>query len=365
MAAFSAKIVLFFTAFCMIVNPFFGYVLHGGENYYFEKWSADQAFTREYAVELEKDPDKDFVILNLTDIQLGNEIFEEEGTLVKRNIDKLVETMKPDLITLSGDNASNFLSYIQTIKWLESYGIPWAPIMGNHDGQGFPGEFWYAYNLLNAKNCLFKFGPKDMGYGNYIINITENGEIIHSLFMMDTHSDIEKDNINGKAGSGYDHLWPNQFDWYSWGVDGIKEIAGKTVESTIIFHIPLYEYKDAYEAATGGADWEANHDLPYVGEYAETSFGSNHEHGCWSPQSNGFFDLIKEKDSTKNVICGHDHVRDCSILYQGVRLTYAVKCGPGCYWEPEMNGGTTVTISSDGHADVAHHYLDFYTAEFR
>ena len=121
--------------------------------------------------------------------------------------------------------------------------------MGNHDGQGCPSEFWCAYNFAQAKNCLFKFGPRGMGYGNYIVNITENGEIIHSLFLMDTHSDVEEDNINGAAGSGYDHLWKDQFDWYSWAVDGIEAAAGKQVESTVIFHIPLYEYKLAYGKA--------------------------------------------------------------------------------------------------------------------
>lgn len=82
-----------------------------------------------------------------------------------------------------------------------------------------------------------------------------------------------------------------------------------------------------------------------------------HEYGGWSPQSNGFFDLIKEKGSTKNVLCGHDHVNDYSILYQGVRLTYTLKVGAGCYWEPELNGGTVLTVDGSGSASVAHHFI--------
>ena len=102
----------------MLVEPFFVFVFHGGERGLFEKWSADQAFTRDYAAELEKDPDKDFVILNLTDIQLVDSALEEEGAMVKRNTDRLVEAVKPDLITVSGDNAVSTFAYIQTIKWL-------------------------------------------------------------------------------------------------------------------------------------------------------------------------------------------------------------------------------------------------------
>lgn len=337
-------------------------LIHGGEKAFFEDWSPQQPFERSYAVELEKDESRDFVVLNLADIQLNDdEATGEVGEQVRDNTDRLVELVKPDLITLSGDNAWGAQAYLELIDMMESYGVPWAPVMGNHDGQGCPNEFWCAYKLSHAKNCVFKFGPKDMGYGNYIINITQNGEIIHTLFMMDTHSDIEKDNINGPASdSNYDHLWPEQFEWYSWALDGIAAQAGKTVESTVIFHIPLYEYKTAWETATGGADWESDHDAPFVGEYAQTSFGVRHEFGGWPIQSNGFFDLIKEKGSTANVVCGHDHVCDYSILYEGVRLTYALKDGPGCYWEPELNGGTTITIGADGHASVEHRFIDYY-----
>ena len=336
-------------------------LLHGGEQAFFEDWSADQPFERSYAVELEKDPDKDFVVLNLADIQLDDiEATGEVGEQVKDNTDRLVALTQPDLITLTGDNAWGTQAYLELIKMLDSYGVPWAPVMGNHDGQGCPSEFWCAYKFAHAEHCVFRFGPAGMGYGNYIINITQNGEIVHTLFMMDTHSMIEEDGINGPAGDHYDHVWTEQLTWYTWAVDGIAAEAGRTVESTVIMHIPLNEYKAAWTAATG-VEWSAEtKDAPYVGEYADTCFGVRHENGGWPPESNGFFDLIKQKGSTKNVLTGHDHVCNSSILYQGVRLTYALKDGPGCYWEPELNGGTTITIGADGTATVAHQYIDFY-----
>ena len=359
MIAFLKNWALILASLFMLVSPQIDSLFKGGEEAFFENWSADREFSADYAVELEKDPNRDFVILNLTDIQLGKEALWTTGAKVRENTDRLVREVKPDLITVSGDNADTRLAYIQMITMLDSYGIPWAPIMGNHDGQGCPSEFWCAYNFTKARNCLFKFGPEGMGYGNYVINIKENGRIIHTLFMMDTHSNIEEDSFNGAAGSGYDHLWPNQFEWYSWAVDGIAALAGKTVESTVIFHIPLREYKIAWFEATGNADWEADHHAPYVGEYAATSFGFRGEEECSAPENNGFFDLLKEKGSTKNVICGHDHVNDYSIVYQGIRLTYSAKDGPGCYWDEETNGGTVITVNSDGNASVEHHLIDF------
>lgn len=362
MRAYLKNWILFILSLSMMIAPQLGAKLRGGEAAFFEDWSPDQAYTADYAVTLKKNPNKDFVVLNLADIQLSDEAMDKEGALVRENTDRIVKETKPDLITLSGDNAWSTRAYIQLIGMIDSYGIPWAPVMGNHDGQGCESEFWCAYNMMKARNCLFKFGPKDMGYGNYIVNVAENGNIIHTIYLMDTHSYIEDENsINGPVSNdNYDHLWPNQFEWYAWAVDGIEALAGHPVESTVIFHIPLYEYKTAWEEATGVSDYSADvKDAPFTGAYAENSFGVRHEYGGWSPQSNGFFDLIKAKGSTKNVICGHDHVSDYSIEYQGVRLTYSLKDGPGCYWEPELNGGTTLTIASDGTGTVAHHFVEY------
>lgn len=346
------QVVSFFLTFCMTVAPFFGVVRPGGKNAYFEDWSAEQTYTADYAVRLNKSPNKDFVVLNLTDIQMtDNETFGEVGERVKATIDKLVEETKPDLITLTGDNAWRFLSYNDLIRTIDSYGVPWAPVMGNHDGQGCPSEFWCAYNLAHAKNSLFRFGPKDMGYGNYVIQIYENDAIVHTLIMMDTHNDLRDGaNINGEKDEGYDHLWENQFGWYTWVVKGTETLAGKNVESTVFFHIPLREYNDAWDMAT--------EDGQYKPEYADTCFGTKHEGVCCPPANNGFFTLMKDLGSTKNVICGHDHINSYSIPYEGIRLTYGLKTGEACYWEPEMSGGTTVTISSGGTATVAHHYVD-------
>ncbi|MGN1418177.1 MAG: metallophosphoesterase, partial [Acutalibacteraceae bacterium] len=319
----------------------------GGESAYFENWSPESEYTASYAQEIEKEPGKDFVILNITDVQLEDyEVYGKNGELAKKTIDKLVNDVKPDLITMTGDNAWGTMAYIELIKQLDSYGIPWAPIMGNHDGQGLLSEFWAAYKFTEAKNCLFKFGPKDMGYGNYVINITENGHVVHTIFMMDTHSDATFETESGKV-SGYDHLWSNQMQWYKWVLDGVAKQEGKTVESSVFFHIPVCEYADAWNAASIKTDADTSEikDGPYNDEYKDVSFGKNGEDVCCSPVNNGFFELCRSLGSTKNMICGHDHVNNSSILYKGIRLTYGTKTGAGCYWDSGMNGGTKLTVA--------------------
>ena len=98
-------ILAFFVCFGQIISPLF-IQLTKGEEQFFEEWSRESKFTQESYIEVEKTPGKDFVILNLTDIQLGEEnVFAKEGEYTKELITKLVNENKPDLITLSGDNA--------------------------------------------------------------------------------------------------------------------------------------------------------------------------------------------------------------------------------------------------------------------
>lgn len=342
-----AKAILtIFTAIIQLLVPTVA-KLTKGEASFFTQWSAEQAYSEENVITMEKTEGKDFVVLNLADVQVSDgDIYISNGKIAEKTIRQLVTDLKPDLITLSGDNAWGVVSYIWVIQLMESLNTPWAPVMGNHDGQGCPDEFWCAYELCNAKNCLFQFGPKDMGYGNYIINVTENGNIIHTLFMLDSHNNGTFTNEAGEKVSGYDNVWANQMDWYKWAVNGIAAKTGSVVESSVIMHIPLVQYKTAW-------------DLALAGDGSVTAgTGSRGEGECSSPVDNGFFDLMKEMGSTKTVLVGHDHVNDYSVVYEGINLAYGVKTGPACYYESGKNGGTTININSDGVASIENHYID-------
>ncbi len=344
----------FLLAFWQVLTPVGALILNGGEDNFFTEWSANDEFTSDSYAEVKKAPDKDFVILNLADVQLKDDIlYDINGEETAKLIDQLVSAHKPDLITLTGDNAWGTMAYLELIKQVDSYGVPWAPVMGNHDGQCLINEFWAAYLLSEAENCLFEFGPEDMGYGNYIINITENGKIIHTLVMLDTHNNTSYELEDGTVIGGYDHLWNNQIEWYKWAINGTKKLAGKTVESTVLMHIPVYEYKDAWKMAFGSDEQGT---LPE--DKAPEAKGMNGEGVHSAPVNNGFFNVCKELGSTKNMLVGHDHSNDFQIYYDGIRLNYAVKTGYGAYWDAWLMGASTITIDSDGSALVEQNYVE-------
>lgn len=318
----------------------------GGE--YFYEWDGTEEYSsRKFACSVEKQPDRDFVILNFADIQCHDgEAFCHVGEFSEETMDKLIRRTKPDLITLTGDNAFDPFAYLRLIDFLERYSVPWAPVMGNADHTGLVSEFWADYRMSHAKHCLFRCGPKGMGDGNYIINITENGRPVHTLFMMDSHHEETQ-----QKGS-YDHFTSEQLRWYEWAVKGIAAENGATVPSSVYMHIPVPEYRDAWESIH---DRETGNLIP---EFASAPFCKVHENYGFPLFNNGFFALCKKLGSTKNMLCGHDHKNCFSIPYDGITLTYAMKTGYGCYWERETNGGTTLTIRSDGSTVTEHHYID-------
>ncbi len=331
----------------LILHPKTPDELRNGYSYFYE-WNKNMTYSSEiYASEIEKKPERDFVILNLADIQCHDgEAYSEVGEFYEETIDKLIQKTNPDLITLTGDNAFDPFAYLRLIRYIESYSIPWAPVMGNADHDGLVSEFWAAYQLSEAKNCLFECGPDGMGYGNYIINITENGKPVHTLFMMDTHHEDEM-----QKGS-YDHFYKEQIAWYKWAVEGIKRENGKTVPSTVFMHIPVPEYQDAWDSI-------------YDKETGELAPPYNAEPFCkfqeeiGAPKFNfGFFGLCKELGSTRNMICGHEHTNCFVIRFEGINLIYAMKTGYGCYWEHKTHGGTTITVKGNGETVAEHHYID-------
>lgn len=67
-------------------------------------WCSTMEYTEDYAVSIEKYPDKDFKILAISDVQLNDaiDIFGLKGTAYD-TITKLVSEQNPDLIIVMGD----------------------------------------------------------------------------------------------------------------------------------------------------------------------------------------------------------------------------------------------------------------------
>ena len=313
-------------------------------------WSEDLPYRLEEHAVIQKDPNKDFVVMNVADIHLAD--YSQDAVTNIRNFDnirRMAEELQPDLIVLSGDNVWGMMKEGSTVyaihrltAFMDSLGIPWAPIFGNHDAEGNCDANYLAEVMMKSEYCVMQKGDPSMGVGNYIVNVCEGEKIVHSIILMDSHS-------NGIIGQ-------DQQTWYAWAVEGIQDIAGESVTSSVFMHIPIAQYAYAYDEAWDGEGWKDGYDA--FGFKREEYTGATDENDV--PVDLGLFALIKAFGSTTNVICGHDHANCYSILYESVRLTYSLRLGYGAYFEFDQQGVTTLTIDADGDGTVEHHYLHPY-----
>lgn len=258
-------------------------------------------------------------ILQLSDIQINN-YFE-----VARSFDiakEAIERTSPDLIVLTGDNLNEMAWGIhlkRLINFMDSFGIPWAPVYGNHD---------YRVKMLsikrqnkmfeNSKYCLFKKGSVENSNGNYCYNIKKADKLIYSIICMDSKE------------KGFE---PAHLTWYENKINNSKQLnGGNIVPSLVFFHIPIEELQYAYDL--------------YL-EKPEVGNGDIGEPLSFQDINIGLYDKAKELGSTKAFIFGHDHVNTLHIKYQDIMFCYGLKTGRTSYYDDEIQGACLYTINED------------------
>ena len=315
----------------------------------YESWSPDREYRLEDTVVLTKKKNRDFIVLSLTDVHFSDYDYRAyyafEGTLT---IKRLVVAVQPDLITVSGDivcGKSDKYAIARFTDLMESFGIPWAPIFGNHDREANCDLNYLADIMMKSPHCVMKKGDPSAGVGNYIINIVEendDGSVVpcESLIMYYSRfGNTEK-----------------LKSWYAWACDGIKKLSGGKAETALFTHIPIAEYQYAHDEAWDETAGKWRDGYKAYGKRNE-DIGVDYD-ADGKPVLDGFFDTIKE-NGTKFFFCGHDHMNDFSIEYQGVRLTYILKLGYGSGFQKGYNGGTVISIKSDGIGRITHKTVSY------
>lgn len=291
--------------------------------------------TKDYIFELKFHDN--FKIMQLADIQVANVDACNEAFV---EINKLVEKEKPDLIILTGDNIEvpRSIDVLDAfVANMESYNIPWAPVFGNHDAEGNLSKDTFAEKFIAAENCIFYKGEDGVdGVGNYVINLkAKMRKTVYSLFLIDSNM------YDGQG--GYDCIHTNQIEWYKQAVSFVTEQNhGKTVPSLAFFHIPVPEFEDARISLENGES---------------TGFGIFREKVSPGSTNTGFFSAAKELGSTKVIVCGHEHINNCNINYQGIQLVYGLKSSRFSYYNEDLLGATIIALSPDS-INTSNSYFD-------
>ncbi len=319
-------------------------------------------------IKLTNDSKRDFRLLNLTDPQLKIEEWDannQTGQIFRKTVETLIERVSPHLITISGDlsYADDFASYKKFADYFDSFKIPWTCCFGNHDNQdGDEAVQKVVDEYMKHPFFVFEKCDSSLGNSNCVILIEKNGKNAEGVILMDTHDRVPyKENSCG-INQAWGNLTPQQLDWYKARVLELKEMGCN--DTTLITHIPINAYLLAAEAAFKKPEPDKSIKLcdtygPDIwNEGYEDSYGVLHEPISAYPEDEGAFDCICKLGSTKNIICGHNHVNNWVVKYEGVRFIFGTKTGSGSYWEPEINGGTVLNINENGVVSVNHEYVD-------
>ncbi len=317
--------------------------------------------------------DRDFRILQLSDVHIGCGWMSFGKDKMSLNaVAALITAEKPDLVVVTGDisypvpfQAGTFNNKISSevfIELMESLGVYWTVIFGNHDSESYS---YYSTEAIaaqfadkNLKYCLFSAGPEDVdGQGNHIINVRNSqGKLVQSLVMMDSHSYTDGDyfGIFWK----YDNIHENQIEWYKNEIAALSE-GGETVKSLLFIHIPPTAMKTAYDEYLANGETE---NVKYV--YGEVNEKDPY---VYCPiHDDGFFEVLLSVGSTQGIFFGHDHLNNIALNYKGIQMAYTKSIDylayPGISKEGDQRGGTLITIDVNGGFESQ--LISYYDAKY-
>ena len=282
-----------------------------------------------------------------------------------------------DVIYGSYDNDGHMLA--DFVNFMETFDIPWAPIMGNHDVEGDIGADWICEQYENAPNCLFEQGDLK-GNGNYTIGIKQNDELKRVFFNMDTngctgastnstsngHTVTKNNNDYDGKDIGTYGLQQDQVKWFNETAESIKTFV-PSVKISLHIHIPMKYFYVAYNEAyktlletdyvakvvVGGNGNAVFNGVNTTGRvlypervvgHKEGDFGFlttlyqdiNFTPDFWDdaltndaiPGATGDHAIFKQIKAagTDSIFVGHWHSNSASIVYDGIRFQYGQKC---------------------------------------
>lgn len=311
---------------------------------------------------------EDFKILHLTDIHLGGSLYSYiKDTKALKAVYAEIEYTQPDLVIVTGDltfplgimslSLNNSAPVSQFAAFMRNVDIPWAFTYGNHDTESLAtlseGDLDKLYRSLSYKtsgNLLYPYVQPDVtGRNNQLIEIrNSDGTLNQAIFLIDSNA------YTGEGINEYDYIHDDQVEWYKNEIRRLSSEESDEVSSMVFFHIPLQQYRTAYELYEQGSD-EVTY---YFGENGEKMI----DKVCCSDHPSKLFDAMLELGSTKAVFCGHDHYNNMSLEYKGIRLTYGMSIDylamPGIENDTEQRGAELITLKSDGDWDIEQIPLD-------
>lgn len=293
-----------------------------------------------------------FTILQIADIQ-DYLLFRD---MTKQYIEYLLDTVKPDIVVLTGDNIGpntcstkliTKLTFDTFMNLFEKRGIKVASVFGNHDADRNALSKDEQLLLYDEYSCYIGGDEKELsGSGTYNLPVlsSKGDETVFNLWFFDSGEGNDENDLGG-----YGCVHKDQIDWYIETEKALAEKNGGTPVPSMAFqHIivpEVYEvlteienpedeqYKDKFVAER----MEKFYIFPEEYQNEDTFFN---ETPCPPNYSNGQADAFVENGKVLGVVVGHDHKNSFVIPYKGLDIIQTPTSSFGSYGD--FNRGARV-----------------------
>ena len=297
----------------------------------------------------------DFKILQLTDLHFGVQTDVAHQLEIVKNA---IKTEEPDLVILTGDNFMYATKDIvkQLIKTLNAECealtakrngrlTKFTLTFGNHDNQGdYPR--YYINSVLTSYTAV---DGNEITEGKFAAFIDFEDDSLFGLtnFYIDLVDDRNKglDTVDVKYrlhvidSNTYHFIAPKYYydvihtEQLEHAINIYKNATlDKDYIGMAFFHIPFYEYQNAYDNALKAE----NKSAVGQGEYLE---------GVLYPyENNGSYTKLCEANII-GFVCGHNHKNYGDFIYNDTILSFGVKGTDQLYHDKSMIGYKTITLT--------------------
>ena len=268
-----------------------------------------------------------FKIIQFTDIHyaVGTEGSKKSISLMQRTLDE----EQPDVVVFTGDivvKAPTEQGWDEVLDVVISRNIPYLVTLGNHDDE----SEWTREEVARYVASKPLLLNKDVsaagvdGFLNGAIAIRGQSGIQEEaiLYAMDSKAYSTNEQVKG-----YGWFAHNQVQWYLEQSAAFKQRIGRTLPALAFFHIPLPEYRTAFD------------------DLNKKRVGVRYEAECPPEINTGMYAAMFESGDVLGTFVGHDHVNDYLVDYLGIALAYGCFSGSENTYQRTKPGARVIILS--------------------
>lgn len=281
--------------------------------------------TKTEDAKLKFNSDGKFKIVQFSDIHMGK--LKSQRDCVIDYLNEAMNTLKPDLVVLTGDNVSGYdvknmddaEKFIRCfMDVFEKYGVPVAYVNGNHDDECDGTTKRQELAIFDTYKCSIAYdeGESEFACPNYNVPIysSDGKKVAFNIWMVDSNNWQESD----------------QEQWYLSKSAELERENGGKVPSLMFQHIVVPELID-YLVETDEISFK---NIEYNGKrYAlpQGAKGVLGEKPCPESKDAGELATVQARSDCLAIVNGHDHLNTYDIDADGVRLIGTPITGYGSY----------------------------------